>query len=69
MPLPVTEELESLRPYLLRYALLQLRDRDSDEDVVQETMLAALEGRHGGYADARQGCVLALRQPLSLASP
>ncbi len=45
MPLPGTEELESLRPYLLRYALLQLRDRDSAEDVVQETMLAALEGR------------------------
>ena len=45
MPLPGTEELESLRPYLLRYALLQLRDRDSAEDVVQETMLAALESR------------------------
>ena len=45
MPLPGTEELESLGPYLLRYALLQLRDRDSAEDVVQETMLAALEGR------------------------
>jgi len=45
MPLPGTEELESLRPYLLRYALLQLRDRDSAEDVVQETILAALEGR------------------------
>ena len=42
---PGTEELESLRTYLLRYALLQLRDRDSAEDVVQETMLAALEGR------------------------
>jgi RNA polymerase sigma-70 factor, ECF subfamily len=42
---PGTEELEALRPYLLRYALLQLRDRDSAEDVVQETMLAALEGR------------------------
>ena len=45
MSQPGTEELEQLRPYLLRYALLQLRDRDSAEDVVQETMLAALEGR------------------------
>ena len=42
---PGTEALESLRPYLLHYALLQLRDRDSAEEVVQETMLAALEGR------------------------
>lgn len=42
---PGTEELEQLRPYLLRYAMLQLRDRDSAEDVVQETLLAALEGR------------------------
>jgi RNA polymerase sigma-70 factor (ECF subfamily) len=42
---PGSEDLERLRPYLLRYALLQLRDRDSAEDVVQETLLAALEGR------------------------
>ena len=45
MTAPGTEDIEQLRPYLLRYALLQLRDRDSAEDVVQETMLAALEGR------------------------
>ena len=45
MSQPGTEELEQLRPYLLRYALLQLHDRDAAEDVVQETMLAALEGR------------------------
>ncbi len=42
---PGTEELEQLRPYLLRYAQLQLRDRESAEDVVQETLLAALESR------------------------
>jgi RNA polymerase sigma-70 factor (ECF subfamily) len=42
---PGTEDLEQLRPYLLRYALLQLRDAASAEDVVQETILAALEGR------------------------
>jgi RNA polymerase sigma-70 factor, ECF subfamily len=45
MTSPGTEDLEQFRPYLLRYALLQLRDRDSAEDVVQETLLAALEGR------------------------
>jgi RNA polymerase sigma-70 factor (ECF subfamily) len=32
------------RSYLLRVAQLQLRDRDLAEDVVQETLLAALEG-------------------------
>ncbi len=42
---PGSEDLEQLRPYLLRYALLQLRDRESAEDVVQETLLAVLEGR------------------------
>jgi RNA polymerase sigma-70 factor (ECF subfamily) len=42
---PGTEDLEQFRPYLLRYALLQLRDRDGAEDAVQETLLAALEGR------------------------
>jgi len=42
---PGTEDLEQLRPYLMRYAMLQLRDAASAEDVVQETMLAALEGR------------------------
>jgi RNA polymerase sigma-70 factor, ECF subfamily len=35
-------EVEALRPYLLRYASLQLRDRDAAEDAVQETLLAAL---------------------------
>lgn len=37
--------LEEYRPYLLRYALLQLRDNALAEDAVQETMLAALESR------------------------
>jgi RNA polymerase sigma-70 factor (ECF subfamily) len=32
------------RSYLMRVAQLQLRDRDLAEDVVQETLLAALEG-------------------------
>jgi RNA polymerase sigma-70 factor, ECF subfamily len=39
--------LESERPYLLRYAALQLRDRHTAEDAVQETLLAALAGEAG----------------------
>lgn len=35
-------ELEALRPYLLRYASLHLRNRDAAEDAVQEALLAAL---------------------------
>ncbi len=41
------QDLQQHRPYLLRYALLQLRDADLAEDVVQETLLAALEARAG----------------------
>lgn len=37
--------LEEYRPYLLRYALLHLRDNTLAEDAVQETLLAALESR------------------------
>jgi RNA polymerase sigma-70 factor (TIGR02943 family) len=36
--------VEGERAYLLRYASLQLRDRDAAEDAVQETLLAALAG-------------------------
>lgn len=45
----VRDELEALRPYLLRYASLQLRNRDAAEDVVQETLVAALAAE-GGFA-------------------
>jgi RNA polymerase sigma-70 factor (ECF subfamily) len=38
-------QLNAHRTYLLRVAQLQLRDRDQAEDVVQETLLAALEAR------------------------
>jgi RNA polymerase sigma-70 factor (ECF subfamily) len=38
-------EVEALRPYLLRYASLQLRNPDAAEDAVQETLLAALTGQ------------------------
>jgi RNA polymerase sigma-70 factor, ECF subfamily len=35
-------EIEALRPYLLRYASLQLRNHEAAEDAVQETLVAAL---------------------------
>jgi len=37
------------RPYLLRVALLQLRDNDLAEDVVQDTLVAALQAA-GGFS-------------------
>jgi RNA polymerase sigma-70 factor (ECF subfamily) len=40
-------DLEQFRSYLMRYALLQLRDPSAAEDVVQETLLAAVEGKAG----------------------
>jgi len=39
--------VENLRPYLLRYAALQLRDSAAAEDAVQEALLAALAGESG----------------------
>ena len=39
--------VERERPYLLRYASLQLRDAHAAEDAVQETLLAALAGEAG----------------------
>ena len=47
MSVPGDQDLQQHRPYLLRYAMLQLRDAALAEDVVQETLLAALEGRAG----------------------
>jgi RNA polymerase sigma-70 factor (ECF subfamily) len=40
-------QVEGQRPYLLRYASLQLRDSAAAEDAVQETLLAALAGEAG----------------------
>ena len=45
MSSPDDEDLQQHRTYLLRYAIVQLRDPELAEDVVQETLLAALEGR------------------------
>ena len=36
-------DLEAELAYLQRYALAQLRDRDAANEIVQETVLAALE--------------------------
>ena len=44
---PFAAEIETHRRYLLRVAQLQLRDQDIAEDVVQETLFAALTGRDG----------------------
>src|SRR5258708_20822870 len=40
----IAAQLETHRGYLLRVARLQLRDEAAAEDVVQETLLAALSG-------------------------
>src|SRR3954449_5967230 len=40
-------QVEAERPYLVRYASLQLRDRAAAEDAVQDTLLAALAGASG----------------------
>lgn len=45
MSIPADEDLQQLRAYLLRYAMRQLRDPALAEDVVQETLLAALDSR------------------------
>src|SRR3954469_22663088 len=52
---PRFAEIESHRPYLVRYATAQLRDSALAEEVVQEALLAALEGigRFGGRSSLR----------------
>jgi RNA polymerase sigma-70 factor (ECF subfamily) len=44
MPADFRSQVEGLRPYLLRFATLQLRDAAAAEDAVQEALLAALAG-------------------------
>lgn len=54
-PADFRNQIEALRPYLLRFASLQLRDAAAAEDAVQETLLAALAGesRFAGRANLR----------------
>lgn len=44
IPKNIQAEIESQRAYLLRIARLQLRNESVAEDVVQDTLIAALEG-------------------------
>jgi RNA polymerase sigma-70 factor (ECF subfamily) len=46
------DALQQHRSYLLRYAMLQLRDPHLAEDVVQETLVAAIENRSGYSAQS-----------------
>lgn len=52
---PRFAEIEGHRPYLLRYALAQLRDGELAEEAVQEALVAALEGLEsfGGKSSLR----------------
>ena len=60
---PRFAEIESHRPYLLRYALSQLRDGQLAEEAVQEALLAALEsvGSFGGKSSLRTWLTSILR--------
>jgi RNA polymerase sigma-70 factor (ECF subfamily) len=54
-PADFRAQIEALRPYLVRFASLQLRDAAAAEDAVQEALLAALAGEAGfaGRANLR----------------
>jgi RNA polymerase sigma-70 factor (ECF subfamily) len=59
-------ELEGHRSYLLRFALLQLRDATAAEDAVQETLLAALQApdSFGGRSAVRTWLVGILKHKI-----
>jgi RNA polymerase sigma-70 factor (ECF subfamily) len=60
---PRFAEIESHRPYLLRYALAQLRDGQLAEEAVQEALVAALESiaTFGGRSTLRTWLTSILR--------
>jgi RNA polymerase sigma-70 factor, ECF subfamily len=60
---PRFAEIESHRPYLVRYALSQLRDGQLAEEAVQEALVAALEsiGSFGGRSSLRTWLTSILR--------
>jgi RNA polymerase sigma-70 factor (ECF subfamily) len=66
MAAPAPLELEQHRSYLLRFALLQLRDHGAAEDAVQETLLAALQGSaaFGGRSAVRTWLVGILKHKI-----
>jgi RNA polymerase sigma-70 factor (ECF subfamily) len=59
-------ELAQARPYLMRFALLQLRNETAAEDAVQETLLAALQGadRFAGQSSIRTWLVGILKHKI-----
>lgn len=61
------ETLHEQRPYLLRLAVMQLGDKHQAEDVVQETLLAALEAvdRFRGEASPRTFMVGILKRKIA----
>jgi RNA polymerase sigma-70 factor (ECF subfamily) len=63
---PTALELERHRPYLLRFALLQLRDRTAAEDAVQDALLAAIQGasRFAGQSSVRTWLVGILKHKI-----
>ena len=63
---PSPLELERHRPYLLRFALLQLRERSAAEDAVQEALLAAIQGagRFAGQSSVRTWLVGILKHKI-----
>src|SRR5262245_40502951 len=63
---PDALELERHRPYLLRFALLQLRERSAADDAVQETLLAAIQGasRFAGQSSVRTWLVGILKHKI-----
>jgi RNA polymerase sigma-70 factor (ECF subfamily) len=60
---PRFAEIEGHRPYLVRYALSQLRDAQLAEEAVQEALVAALEsiGSFGGKSSLRTWLTSILR--------
>ena len=69
--LPVTDprlsEIEAQRPYLMRYAMAQLRDPLLAEEAVQEALLAAVEGlgRFEGQSTLRTWLTSILRYKIA----
>ncbi|WP_212756784.1 sigma-70 family RNA polymerase sigma factor [Usitatibacter rugosus] len=63
MPDPRFAEIEGHRPYLMRYALAQLRDAQLAEEAVQEALVAALESlaSFGGKSTLRTWLTSILR--------
>ena len=55
LPTDFRAQVEALRPYLVRYASMQLRGMEVVEDVVQDTLVAALaaEASYAGRSNLR----------------